>query len=138
MGQDSSVCMEPLATGWTVWGSNPGEGEIFRIRPDRPWVSSNLPYSTYRISCPEVKQPERSVNHLFPSTAEVKERVEIFIYSSVPSWLVLGRIVFRYNHRTVTRIQFLGSEMNNRRSLFRFSVDAKVLMFETSRLAHVQ
>jgi hypothetical protein len=24
-----------LATGWTVRGSNPGGGEIFRIRPDR-------------------------------------------------------------------------------------------------------
>ena len=25
-----------LATGWTVGGSNPGGGEIFRTRPDRP------------------------------------------------------------------------------------------------------
>jgi hypothetical protein len=27
-----------LTTGWTVRGSNPGKGEIFRTRPDRPWV----------------------------------------------------------------------------------------------------
>jgi hypothetical protein len=25
-----------FATGWTVRGSNPGRGEIFRTRPDRP------------------------------------------------------------------------------------------------------
>jgi hypothetical protein len=25
-----------MATGWTVHGSNPGAGEIFRTRPDRP------------------------------------------------------------------------------------------------------
>jgi hypothetical protein len=25
-----------LATGWTVWGSTSGGGEIFRTRPDRP------------------------------------------------------------------------------------------------------
>jgi len=27
-----------LATGWTVRGSNPGGGEIFRTCPDRPWA----------------------------------------------------------------------------------------------------
>jgi hypothetical protein len=29
--------VQRLATGWTVRRSNPGGGEIFRIRPDRPW-----------------------------------------------------------------------------------------------------
>jgi hypothetical protein len=29
-----------LATGWTVRGSNPGGGEIFRTCPDRPWGPS--------------------------------------------------------------------------------------------------
>ena len=31
-----------LATGWTIRGSNPGEGEIFRTRPDRPWGLPSL------------------------------------------------------------------------------------------------
>jgi hypothetical protein len=31
-------------TGWTVWGSNPGGGEIFRTRPDRSWAHP-APYS---------------------------------------------------------------------------------------------
>ena len=26
-----------VATGWTVWGSNRGGGEISRARPDRPY-----------------------------------------------------------------------------------------------------
>jgi hypothetical protein len=35
-----------LATGWTVRGSNPGGGENFRTRPDRP---SSLLYNRYRV-----------------------------------------------------------------------------------------
>jgi len=41
--------VQRLATGWTVWGSNSGEGEIFRTRPDRPWGPPNLLYSGYRV-----------------------------------------------------------------------------------------
>ena len=38
-----------LATGWTVRGSNPGVGEIFRTRPDRPWGPPSLIYNGYRV-----------------------------------------------------------------------------------------
>ena len=38
-----------LATGWTVRGSNPGGDEIFRTCPDRPWGSTSLLYSGYRV-----------------------------------------------------------------------------------------
>ena len=31
-----------LATGWTFRRSNPGRGEIFRTRPDRPWGPPSL------------------------------------------------------------------------------------------------
>jgi hypothetical protein len=31
-----------LTTGWTIRGLNPGGGEIFRTRPDRPWGPPNL------------------------------------------------------------------------------------------------
>jgi len=38
-----------------------------------------------------VKQPGRGVDHLPPSSNEVKERVELYLYStSGPSWHVLG------------------------------------------------
>ena len=42
--------VERLATGWTVRGSNPGGGEIFRTCPDRPWGPPSLLYNGYRIS----------------------------------------------------------------------------------------
>jgi hypothetical protein len=40
--------VQRLATGWTIRGSNPGRGEIFRTRPDRPWGPPNLLYNKYR------------------------------------------------------------------------------------------
>ena len=43
-------------------------------------------------SFPGVKRPGRGVDHPPPSSAEVKGRVELYIYSpSGPSWAVLGR-----------------------------------------------
>jgi hypothetical protein len=51
------------ATGWTVRGSKPSGGEIFRTRPDRPWGPSSLLYNWCRVSFPGVKRPERCVDH---------------------------------------------------------------------------
>ena len=48
-GRDSVVGIARLATGWTVRGSNPGGGEIFRTRPDRPWGPPSLLYNVYRL-----------------------------------------------------------------------------------------
>ena len=61
MGGDSLVGME-TRYGLEVRGSNTGEGEIFRTRPDRPWAH---PAScTVRAGYwPGVKRPERGVNH---------------------------------------------------------------------------
>ena len=43
-------------------------------------------------SFPGVKRPGRRVDHPPTSSAEVKERIELYLYSpSGPSWLVLGR-----------------------------------------------
>jgi hypothetical protein len=42
-------------------------------------------------SYPGVKRPTRGVDHPHPFSAEVKERVELYLYSiSGPSWPVLG------------------------------------------------
>jgi hypothetical protein len=66
-----------------------GGGGIFRTRPDRPWGPLSLLYSGYRVSFPGVKRPRRGVNHPPPSSAEVKERVELYLYSpSGHSWPV--------------------------------------------------
>ena len=76
--------------GWVVRGSNPGEGEIFRTGPDWPWGPLS-PYIMDTGSFPGVKRGGRGVNHLPPPSAEVKERVELYLYSrSGPSWPLLG------------------------------------------------
>jgi hypothetical protein len=73
-------------------GSNPGRSEIFRSRPDRPWGPPSLLYNGYRVSFLGVKRPGRGVDHPPPSSARVKERVELYLYSpSGPSWPILGR-----------------------------------------------
>jgi hypothetical protein len=51
-----------LATVWTFRGLNPGGGEIFRTRPDRPWGPPSLPYNEYRVF-PGVERPGRGVDH---------------------------------------------------------------------------
>jgi len=70
----------------TVRGSNPACGEIFRTRPDRLWGPPSLPYNGYRgKAAGALRWPPT------PSSAEVKERVELYLYSpSGPSWPVLG------------------------------------------------
>jgi hypothetical protein len=47
-------------------------------------------YTTGTGSLPWVKRTGRVVDHPLPSSAEVKERVELYLYyHSVPSWSVL-------------------------------------------------
>jgi len=82
--------VERLATGWTVRESNPGVGEILHTRPDRPWAHP-ASYTMGTGSFPGVKQPGRDVDHPPPSRGEVKEGVDLYVYSSFgPSWAVLG------------------------------------------------
>ena len=69
----------PFATDWTVLASNPGGGAgIFAP------VHTSLLYNGYRVPFPAVKRPGRGVNRPSPSSAEVKERIELYLYS--PSW----------------------------------------------------
>ena len=79
-------CMS-FATGWTVRGSDLGEGEILLTRPSPP----NLLLNWYRVSFPGVKRLGRGVDHPPKSIAKVKERVQLYLYSpSGPSWPVIG------------------------------------------------
>jgi len=81
-----------LATGWTVRGSNPsgGGGEIFHTRPDRSWEPPSLLYNGYRVF-PGGKAAGAWRWPPTPSSAQIKERVELYLYSpSGPSWLVRG------------------------------------------------
>jgi len=74
-----------------VWGSNPGRGEIFHAHPDWTWGPPSLLHNSYRVSFLDVKQLMRGVDCPPTSSAEVKKRVELYLYStSRPSWPVLG------------------------------------------------
>ena len=67
------------------------EGEIFRTRPDRLWGQHSLLYNEYRVSFIGVKPPGSGAEHPLPPSAEVKERVELFLYSpSGPSRQVVS------------------------------------------------
>ena len=67
------------------WG-----GEIFRTRPDRPRGPPSLLYKGYRVF-PGGKATGPWRWPPIPSSAEVKERVELYLYSpSGPSWPVIG------------------------------------------------
>ena len=65
--------VQQLATGWTVRGSNPGGGEIFRICPDRPWGPPSLLYNVYRVFPGVKEQPGRDADPSPPSNAVVKK-----------------------------------------------------------------
>ena len=91
MGRDSSV---GIATRYGLGG--PGiksrwGGENLRIRPPGPgaYPASYTMGTEYN---PEVKLPGLGVNHVPACSAEVKESVELYLYSpSGSSWSVLTR-----------------------------------------------
>jgi len=62
-----------LATGWTVRGSYPGGGVIFRTYPDRPWGPPRFLYSGYRVISAGKKRPGRDADPSTPSSAVVKK-----------------------------------------------------------------
>jgi hypothetical protein len=80
VGRNGSV---GIATryGWTIRKSNPGVGETYRTRPDRPCGPPSILYYGYRVCFLGVKRLGRGVDHPAPSSAEVKERVELYLYS---------------------------------------------------------
>jgi hypothetical protein len=87
VGRDSVVS---IATGWTVRGSNPC-GAIFSAPVQTGPGAHPASYTMGTGSFSRVMRPERGVNHTPLSIAEVKEGVELYLYSlSGPSWPVLG------------------------------------------------
>jgi hypothetical protein len=62
VGRDSSVGIA-IATAWTVWGMNPGGGEIFGTRTNRSWGPPSLLCNGYWVSFPGVKGARRGFDH---------------------------------------------------------------------------
>jgi hypothetical protein len=80
-----------LLRAWTVWGSNLGGNVIFCTCSDRRWGPPSLLYDGYRVALRGVKRLGSDFNHPPPSSAEVKEGVQPYLYSpSGISWPVTG------------------------------------------------
>ena len=80
-------------TGGWIQGSNPSGGKIFCTRQERPRGRSSLLYKGYRLSSPVI------ATGLWPSPptptkAEVKERVQLFFYSSLCTCTACYRVSF--------------------------------------------
>ena len=67
--------------GWTVRGSNPGGGEIFRTCPDQPWGPPSLLYNGYRIFPGGKERQGRDADPSPTSSAIGHGRVELYLYS---------------------------------------------------------
>ena len=100
-------------------------GEIFRARPDRPWGPSSLLYSGYRVSFPGVKRPGRGVDHPLPFSAEVKERVELYIYPPLWAFVACYRVNFTFLYRLLIFFLF----RNTINIPIRIIVDKHILMY---------
>ena len=72
-GPDSSVGIATELSGWTVRGSNPGGGEIFRSCSDQPWGPPSLLYNVYRVFPGGRERPGRDADPSPPSSAVVKK-----------------------------------------------------------------
>ena len=69
-----------LGTGWTVRGSNP-DGARFSVPVQTVPGAHSAPYTMGTGSLPGVKQLGCGVDHPPPPGAEVKERIELYLYS---------------------------------------------------------
>jgi len=74
-----------------AWISNTGGSEILSTSPHRPWVPPSLLCDKDRVSFLRVKRPGCGVGHQSPSSAEIKEKLELYLYSSSGlSWPLQG------------------------------------------------
>ena len=99
----------------SLWVGRSGDrillgGEIFCTRPDRPWGPPRLLYNGYRVTFPGVKQPELGVDHPPESSSEVRERVELYLYSPLGlHGLFLGEIyLYLYLYRIRVVVSTMG------------------------------
>jgi hypothetical protein len=87
---------------WAVRQSNPGRGEVFSTPAQTGREAHPASFPMHNGSFPRVKRLERDVNHPLPSTSDVKERVQLYLYyRSGPLWPVQGKVfLFLSSHVT--------------------------------------
>ena len=74
-----------------VFQSMFGMSEIICTHPKRSWGPPSFLYSGYQVSLARLTLPGRGVDYPSPSSADVDERAELYLYSpSEFSWPVLG------------------------------------------------
>jgi hypothetical protein len=70
-----------LVTGCPDRGLNPGGSESFRTHLDQHWGPYSLLHNEYRVLFPGIKRPGRDVKHPPPSSVEVKEKVQLYLWA---------------------------------------------------------
>ena len=81
-----------VGTVWTVRGFSSGWGNNFRSHSDWPWPTQ--PFVQHRFTLPGVKRPGRGVEHPSSSSAETKERIELYALSV--AFMAWSRITFTF------------------------------------------
>ena len=75
--------------------------DIFRTPQDLSWNPPRLLYNGYQV-IPGVKPPSRGVDHPSPSSAVVKERIDLkFCSPPMPSWQITGATLYLHSLSTV-------------------------------------
>ena len=70
-------------------------GEIFRTRPHLPWGPSSLLYNGYR-DFPWGKAARAWRRPPTPSSAQVKKRIELYLYSPLWAFMACSRVTFTF------------------------------------------
>jgi len=81
VGGPGSVVGTATAYGLDGPGTESRWGEIFRTSPARPWGPPSLLYNGYRVFPGGKVLPGRDADPSPTSSAEVKNRVELYLYS---------------------------------------------------------
>jgi hypothetical protein len=84
--------------GWTVWGLNTSGDEIFCFPPYQPRSSPSLLYDGFR-SFLVVKWPGRDIKKPLPSSAEVKERIQLYLLLPLCASMAGYQIHFSFTNK---------------------------------------
>ena len=97
MPQHGNTCQHSSAAIATRYGARrSGDrtpvGVRFSALVQTDPVTHPASYTMRTVSFPEVKRPGRSADHTPPSSAEVKERVQLYLYSPLWTFMACSRV----------------------------------------------